>query len=150
MKHQGTGRPDHLGGATRHIEREQQVLGEAASRLLRRHLEGRPVVGSAGGDHHVVDRGWEILEERLQGGRIVGVEGGGALHVELARCLLEAFGVAAGEDDAGALGAGSPGRFQPDARAAADHDDGLSEQFRLASHVVLLTPTGSPSARSSA
>ena len=84
------------------------MLGEAASRLLWRHFEGRPIVGSAGGDHHVVNRGWEILEERLQGGRIVGVEGRGALRVELERCLLEAFGIAPGEDDAGALGAGSP------------------------------------------
>ena len=89
-------------------------------------------MGGAGGDHHVVDRGREILEERLQGGRIVGVEGGGARRVELARCLLEAFGVTAGEDDAGALGAGAPGGFQPDARAPADHDDGLSEQLRFA------------------
>jgi hypothetical protein len=29
----------------RATEREQQVLGEAASRLLWRHFEGRPVVG---------------------------------------------------------------------------------------------------------
>ena len=82
--------------------REQQVLGEAASRLFWRHFQWRPVVGSAGGDHHVVDRGWEILEERLQGGRIVGVEGRGALRVELERCSLEAFRIAPGEDDVGA------------------------------------------------
>jgi hypothetical protein len=59
----------------------------------------------------VVDRGWEILEERLQGGRIVGVEGRGALRVELERCLLEAFGIAPSEDEAGALGAGLAERF---------------------------------------
>jgi hypothetical protein len=108
------------------------VLGEAASRLLWRHFEGRPVVGSTGGDHHVVDRGWKTLEERLEGGRIVGVEGRGALRGDLARCLFEAFGIAPGEDEAGALGAGSPGGFQPDAGAAADDDDGLAEQFRFA------------------
>ena len=89
-------------------------------------------MGSAGGDHHVVDRAWEILEERLQGGRIVGVEGRGALRAELARGSLEAFGIAPGEDDAGALGAGSPGGFQPDAGAAADDDDGLADQFPFA------------------
>jgi hypothetical protein len=89
-------------------------------------------VGCAGGHHHLVDRDLEILEERLQGGRIVGVEGRAVLRVELERCLLEAFGIAAGEDDAGALGAGSPGGFQPDAGAAANDDDGLAEQFRLA------------------
>jgi hypothetical protein len=70
-------------------------------------------------------RGWEILEERLQGGRIVGVEGCDALRVELERCSLEAFRIAPGEDDAVALGAGSPGGFQPDAGAAADDDDGV-------------------------
>jgi hypothetical protein len=131
-EYQGAGRPDLVGGATCDLEREQQVLGEAASRLLWRHFQWRPVVGSAGGDHHVVDRGWESLEERLQGGRIVGVEGRGVLRVELERCSLEAFRAAPGEDDAGALGAGSPGGFQPDAGAAADDDDGLAEQFRFA------------------
>src|SRR5262249_46145778 len=77
-------------------------------RLLRRHFEGRPVAGRASGDHHVVDRGREIVEERPQGRRIVGVEGRAALRAKLERRLLEAFGVAPGEDNAGALGAGSP------------------------------------------
>jgi hypothetical protein len=71
-------------------------------------------------------------EERLQGARIVGVEGRGALRAKLERRLLEAFGIAPSEDNAGALGAGSPGGFQPDAGAAADDDDGLAEQFRFA------------------
>ncbi len=74
------------------------MLAEAAPRLLRRHLERRPVVGSAGGDHHVVDRRWEILEERLQGAGIVGVEGRGALGADVERGLLEALGITAGED----------------------------------------------------
>src|SRR5262249_9747317 len=56
----------------------------------------------------------------------------GALRVELKRRLLEAFGIAPGEDDASTLGAGSPGGFQPDAGTAADDDDDLAEQFRLA------------------
>ena len=89
-------------------------------------------MGSTGGDHHVVDRGWKISEERLEGGRIVGVEGGGALRVELKGYLFEAFGIAPGEDDTGTLGAGSPGGFQPDAGAAADDDDGPAEQCRFA------------------
>src|SRR5262245_48013191 len=79
---------------------------------------------------HVVDRAWKIPEERLQGGRIACVESRGALRIELARCLLEAFGIAPGEDHAGALGAGSPRGFQPDAGCAADDDHGLAEQFR--------------------
>ena len=55
-----------------------------------------------------------------------------AVRVEIERCLLEAFGIASSENDAGALDAGSPGGFQPDAGAAADNDDGLAEQFRFA------------------
>ena len=103
------------------------MLGEATSRLLWRHFEGRPVVGNAGSDHHMVDRGREILEERPQGGRIVGVEGRGALRIEFERCSLEAFRIAPREDDAGALSAGPPGGLQPDAGAAADDDDNLAE-----------------------
>ena len=76
-----------------------------------------------------VGRSWK--NDRREA-RIVCVEGRGALRVELDRCLLKALGIAPGEDDAGALGAGSPGGFQPDAGAAADDDDGLSEQFRFA------------------
>ena len=49
----------------------------------------------------------------------------------LAACV-EALGIAAGEDDLGALGACAPGGLEPDAGAAADDDDGLAEQFRLA------------------
>src|SRR5271157_871039 len=62
-EYQGARWPDLAGGPTCDREREQQVLGEAASHLLNRHFEERPVVGSAGGDHHVVDRCWDILEE---------------------------------------------------------------------------------------
>jgi len=131
-EYQGARRPDLIGGATCDLERKQQVLGEAASRLLWRHFERRPVVGSAGCDHHVIDRGWQILKERLQGGRIVGVKSRCALRVYIERCLLEAFGIASSEDDAGALGASSPGGFKPDASAAADDDDSLAEQFRFA------------------
>ena len=75
-------------------------------------------MGSAGCDHHVIDRGWQILKERLQGGRIVGVKSRCALRVYIERSLLEAFGIPSSEDDAGALGASSPGGFKPDASAA--------------------------------
>ena len=80
----------------------------------------------------MIDRGWQILKERLQGDRIVGVKSRCALRVYIERCLLEAFGIAPSEDDAGALGVSSPGGFKPDARAAADDDDSLAEQFRFA------------------
>ena len=87
-------------------------------------------MGSAGSDHNMVNRARQILKKRLQGSRIVGIEGRGALGAEFARRLFEAFAIASGEDDAGALGAGTPRGFKANARAAANDDDGLAEQFR--------------------
>jgi hypothetical protein len=45
---------------------------------------------------------------------------------------LEALGIAAGEDQLCPLCASSPSRFETDSRAAADHNDGLPEEFELA------------------
>lgn len=58
--------------------------------------------------------------------------GAGRGAAEFGRAPLEAVGVAAGQDNAGALGAGPASRLKPDAGAAADHDNGLPGQFRLA------------------
>jgi len=80
----------------------------------------------------VVDRCWQVLEEPLQGSRVVGVEGRSAWRAEFRRRLLEPVGITAGEDDISTLSPGAPGCLEPDARAAADHDDGLSGQFRFA------------------
>ena len=63
---------------------------------------------------------------------IGGVERFRAERTEPAAWLLEALRITAGEDHLGALRPSAPGRLQPDSRAAADHDDGLPEQFRLA------------------
>ena len=84
--------------------------------------------------HHVVYRGWQVAEEPLEGSRIRGVEGRGAQRLELARGALEALGIPAGEDHLGPLSACSPRRFEPYAGAAADHNDGLPEEFRFALH----------------
>ena len=53
-------------------------------------------------------------------------------RADVARRLFEALGIAAGEDDVGALAAGEAGGLQADSGAAADQDDGLAEQLRLA------------------
>ena len=68
----------------------------------------------------------------LQRSRFAGVEGRAALSADRLRRLGEALGIAPGEDDAGALGAGAPRGFQADAGAAADDDDSLAEQLRFA------------------
>ena len=89
-------------------------------------------MGTAGGDHHVVDRGREILEERLS-------EAGSVASKAAMRCASSSSaarsrrsGLRPVRITLGALGAGSPGRFEPDAGAAADDDDGLAEQLRFA------------------
>ena len=74
-------------------------------------------------------RSWKKLR---QGGRVGGVEGRGALRADFGRRLPEPVGIAAGEDDVGALSPGAPGCLEPDAGAAADQHDGLPGQFRLA------------------
>ena len=76
----------------------------------------------------MVDRRGQLVEELLEPVEVGGVEGRRAPRAELGRGALEALGVAAGEDDVGALGAGAPGGLEADAGAAADHDDGLSER----------------------
>ena len=87
-------------------------------------------MGSAGCNHHVVDRGRDVFEERLQLGRIVGVEGRGVAGAEFGGRALETVGIAPPQDDGRALGACPPGGLKPDSRAAADDDNGLVEQFR--------------------
>ena len=90
--------------------------------------QGR-VVRAGTGDHHVVDWLRQAAEEPAERIRVGGVERRAAARAELGRGLLEPAGVAGGQDDLGSFGAGPPGGFQPDAGAAADHDDGLPGQF---------------------
>jgi hypothetical protein len=75
-------------------------------------------VGSAGSDHNMVNQARQILKKRLQGSRIVGIEGRGALGAEFARRLFETFAIASSEDDAGALGAGTSSGFKAYARTS--------------------------------
>lgn len=100
--------------------------------LLEVQVEKAPVVRPAGCHHHVVDRGRQVTEEPFDGSGIRGVEGRGAQRFELVCGALKAFGIPAGEDQLGPLSACSPGRFEPDTGATADHDDGLPEEFRFA------------------
>src|SRR6516225_8773573 len=82
-EYQGAGRPDLVGSGTCDLDREQKVISEIASCGLCRHCESWPVVGGARGNHYVVDRAGKILEERLKGGRIIGVKSCGAFCVQL-------------------------------------------------------------------
>ena len=104
----------------------------ALPHLLCIHLEQWHVARAGAGDHHVIDRIRQVLEESLQRGRIGRVEGGRAPRADFLRCALEPLGIAAGEHDVGPLSAGAAGCFETDPGAPADEDDGLPEQFRFA------------------
>ena len=82
----------------------------------------------------MVDHSRQVREESLERSRIVGVECGSAERGEFACGALQSLGVSRGEDNAGSLRARPSRRFEPDAGAPADHDDGLPEQFRFAQH----------------
>src|SRR5579872_2330630 len=96
----------------------------SAAGLLDVHVDEAPVMRPSSRYHHVVDRGLQAAEEPIEGSRIRGIEGRGAQRIELARGAPEALGIPASEDHLGPLSARSPGRFEPDSRAAADHNDG--------------------------
>jgi hypothetical protein len=80
----------------------------------------------------VVDRVRQVLEEPLQRLEIVGVEGRGALSIDVERRTLEALGIPGREDDVSPLGACASRCFEPDSGASADEDDRLPEEFRFA------------------
>ncbi len=114
------------------LQRQQEPGVEvAAGRLQVEGGQGRPG-GAGAGDQQVVDRGGQGVEEPLEPVEVGGVEGGDA-GFELEADAVEAVGVAGGEDHPGAFGAGQPGRLEPDAPAAPDHQNGLPEQARLSS-----------------
>ena len=67
----------------------------------------------------------QLVEEAPEAFEIGDVECRTAQRAELACCVLDAFRVAAGEDDIGALGACLLSRLEADSRAAAKQDDCL-------------------------
>jgi hypothetical protein len=103
-----------------------------AARLFEVEFRQRRVVGTGAGDQHVVDRRGQLVEEPPEPFEVGGVEGRGTLRIELAGGALERLGVSGNEDDVCSLSARSSGRFESDAGATADYDDGLPEQFRFA------------------
>ena len=119
-------------GVARDLEPQHDVTAEHLAHLVRVHLEQGSVGRAGPRDHHVVDRSRQILEEPLHRGRVGGVEGRHTLRADLPCRLPEPVGIAAGDDHVGTLGFGAPGRLQPNACASADHDHGLSSQFRRA------------------
>src|SRR5262249_45656234 len=133
---QGASPADPAGGVPGAPQRRQEISLPVPARLFDVELSQRRVVGTRARDQYVVDRRGQLVEKPLEAIEVRRVEGGTAQSVELERRVLEALRVAAGEDDVGSLGACSSGCLESDSRAAADHDDGLPRQLRIAAHGV--------------
>jgi len=129
---------DEADGVARDLDRLHRVLADRLAQLGRAHLEQGAVVRAARRDQHMVDRRRQVAEEPLQGRRVADVERGGPPRAEFPRRPVKPAGITAGEDHLGALGPGAPGRLEPDARAAADDDDGLAGE--LVGHVGSSVP----------
>jgi hypothetical protein len=76
----------------------------------------------------MVDRDWQLVEEPLKPVEIGGVEGGNT-GAQLEAGLVQGVRVARRDDHLGSPLPREAGRLEPDAGAAADHDDGLAEQL---------------------
>ena len=105
---------------------------DVAARLFEVEFRQRRVVGTGAGDHHVVDRRGSSLKNLSSRSKSVASKAAVLSAPSFARGALEALGIPGGEDHVGPLSACSSGRFEPDAGATADHDDGLPEEFRFA------------------
>jgi hypothetical protein len=80
----------------------------------------------------MIDWSRQVEEEFLDPNRIIGVESRGPERADLACGPLQSPEVSGGEDNVRSLPTRPPRRFEPDASASANHDNGLSEEFGLA------------------
>ena len=119
-------------GPTGDVQRQPEDRVNGAARLCEVDVGQPRVVRAAGSGQDVVDRRWQLVEEPIEALEVGGVKRRNAQRAKFACGALEAFRVAGGENDIGALGPRSPGRLQPDPRAAADHDDRLPGELRFA------------------
>ena len=108
------------------------VVRDVAAGVRDVHVGERRVVRATRADQDVVDGRRQGAEEGAEAVGVVRVERLLPLRPDVGGRAAEPLLVPAGQDDLGALGAGGPGRREPDAGAAADDDDGLVAQGRLA------------------
>jgi hypothetical protein len=74
----------------------------------------------------------EVTEEPIESNRIGGVEGRGTQGINLTGSVLEALGISAREDHLGPFCTRTMCRFESDASATADHNNGLPKELRFA------------------
>src|SRR6516225_9401813 len=99
--------------------------------LIEIELRQRRVVGTGACYQHVVHRRWQVVEEPLEELEVSGVKGRSAQGIDFTRGTLKVVRIATGEDYLRALRTCQPGRFESDASASADHENGLTQEFRL-------------------
>jgi hypothetical protein len=132
-------RANLAGGVPSDLQRQQEMRVDVAASLLDVELRKRRVVGTGARDQHVVNRRVQLVEEPLEPVEVGGVEGGDA-GPELEADALQAVRVARRDDHVGSLLAHTPGRLEPDAGAAPDHDERLAGELRFATHDVVIAP----------
>jgi hypothetical protein len=106
------------------------VLADKVANLRQVHFGEASVVRPAGCHHHVVDC-WEVTEEPIEGNRVRGVEGRGTQGINFIGGALEALGIPAREDHLGPSCTCTTCRFESDAGATADHNNGLPKELRF-------------------
>jgi hypothetical protein len=121
-----------LRGVSSYLYRQQEMGLDVAARLFDVEFRQGRIVRTGAGDQHVVDRRGQLVEEPSEPFEVGGVEGRAAQGADFAGGTLEALRVPGGENYVRPLSACSSGRFEPDAGATADDEDGLPKQFRFA------------------
>ena len=115
------------------LQRQQDLGFDVAAGVFEVELREMRVAGTRAGDEHVVNRRGQLVEEPSESVEVGGVEGRDA-GPELKTDSVEAVRVARRDDEVGSFVARAPGRLEPDAGAAADHDKGLSGEFQLVAY----------------
>src|SRR5262245_11993583 len=108
----------------------QEVLTDKIANLREVHIGEASVVRPTGCHHHVVDCR-EVTEEPIESNRIRSVEGRSTQGINLIGSVLEALGIPARENHFGPFCTCTTCRFESDASATADHNNGLSQELRF-------------------
>src|SRR5215472_12804498 len=127
---QCSSRSPFVGRVARDVKCQQEVLADKVANLCEVHIGETSVVRPTGCHHHVVDCR-EVPKEPIESNRIRGVEGRGTQGINLTGSVLEALGIPAREDHLGPFCMCTTCRFESDASATADHNNGLPKKLRF-------------------
>src|ERR1700734_142549 len=106
------------------------MLADKIANLREVHIGQASIVRPTGCHHDVIDH-WQVSKKTLDGNRIRGVEGRSARCTNLGCSMLKTLGITGGENYLGPFCTCTTCRFESDARAAADHNNGLAKERRF-------------------